>query len=169
MNKTIPSTMVWIPENSQSDSRFANQKRSFGSSFRPIFTLLKCLGVDVSWNKQRFKRKDLVRFAVWSFINTAVIIIYTKRRIEETTQQLRGTLEYKAVHEKIIELMIIAQVWIHILGIYFACVLATYQHGHRLAEAFERLEIHFPSGQRLHDRIHRISFLAVAIILMMVN
>ena len=163
MAETSPSTVVCLEEDFQSGSRFANQKRCFGSSFQPIFTLLKCFGVDVPWGEQRVKHdQNLSCFAVWSFINTAVIIIYTKRRIEES-------LEDKEVSNRITDLIEIVHVWLQILGIYFACVLATYQHGRRLAEVFERLEIHFQSGHRLHKRIRRASFITVATILMMVT
>ena len=158
MAKQIQSRIAWL----ENDQRTGIDNCNFGSSFQPIFTLLRCFGVDVQWGEQRSQlRQNLARFGcvLWSFINIATIIIWTENEIK------RG----KEIEKEIPMLIDISSAWLQCLAIYFACVLAACQHGRRLTKAFERLETHFPNDQNLHDKIRRASFVTVAIVVIAVN
>lgn len=144
----------------QKDSPYANQKDNFGSSFRPIFTLLRCFGVDVQWGEQRSQRRQLLAhfiFIFWSFVNTAIVILNTGRKIDMLVGKPRKEVIKDAIDT--------ACALVQIVGIFFAFVLATKQHGHQLFEAFQRLEIHFPNDGKILNRIRRVSILTVVIIL----
>ena len=153
-----------MAKQSQSKIAWPDENFSFGSCFQPLFTWLRCLGVDVQWREQRSQpRRFLARFSLcfWSFINFGLTIIYIFHTIVEIQKSMQ-------LNEKINNFIDVTYASVQIVGIYFALLLATAQYDHRLAESFQQLETHFPNEQKLHDRIRRFSFITVSIILITV-
>ena len=161
MVKQSQSKIAWL----ENDQRTGIENYHFGSSFQPIFTLLRCFGVDVQWGEQRSQSRQLLAHFIlvfWSSANSIINIIYVAQTIDPI-------LRNAPFNEKIDDVINATYVSLQSVGVYFACLLAAGQHGRRLTKAFEQLETHFPNDQKLHDRMRRVSFIAVAFILITVG
>lgn len=159
--------LAWLGQESQTHSPFTKHNCDFEFAFRPVFILLRCIGIDVEWGgEQRSRlRQNVARLAsiFWCLVNVTVVVYWAILRIRQMKLEHPPTNE---IVNKIIDFVMNAS---QIVLLHLVCAMAAWQDGRQLSEAFDMLQNYFANDSQSVTEMRRVAINAVAITLIAVN
>lgn len=133
---------------------------SFASSFRPILTCFRLLGVNLVWQEESKRKLALICIGsfLWFLANMSNCAYLFARSFSDEISDYDGDLMHYYSNK-------IALIVEHIqsTGVYAAQVWASWFHGHQLLDAFLRIEKKYQTSTEIYTKIRRAAIIGVTL------